>query len=291
MIKSTSRYLRVLLMPLMTLAVALAPPPPPPPPATAPAPQQATAPAAEQATASEQATAVVPERATLTATPAEAYLGDTVTLTGSGFGACTSRSAVPFRLRSDPAGIILPSVLGTGGFEVGATVSLDATPGPYTITASCVALGEPNLVSAQTGLTVLVEQVTQSTDEPSTGGEGPTDPIGNVDTPTAAGGDPQAPAIVIPPEVPVPPFGSVSARVLVLGLVVLLVLVVAGLVVHRWLFKRPPAVHVVPWSGVVVGPRVRATARERGGVRIVPRADPGTRVLSTSGQDGRGSSW
>ena len=72
---------------------------------------------------------------------------------------------------------------------------------------------------------------------------------------------------------------------LLLGLALLVLL--GGIAVGRRLLVRESAVEVRPVAGVVVGPRVRAVSPAHEGMRIVPHADPGRRVLTMVGlEDG-----
>lgn len=226
------------------------------------------------------------QAATLTVAPTQVYLGERVTITAVGFGNCKPdvvrmRRLASITLESDPPGIELPSIAVEEGSSVTVTVSPDAAPGPYTITASCP---RPSPVTASADLTVLVED--QPASQPSSGAANPADQGGNggEETIGTAGDTPQTPSDVVPPDSVSPASGNARTWLLVplgLGLVLLL----AGFGVQRWLVKRPPAVTVMPVAGVAVGPRVRARTPEHDGVRLVPRADPGTRVVSTSGRD------
>ena len=251
--------------------------------------------AAATATAAPAAAA----QASLTVTPREARLGDTITITGSGFELCTEPSQVALlgladmTLIAEPAGIKLPTIPVAESFTGQGRVSPEAAEGEYTITALCPNVRSPvrspaqaELVSAFAVLTVVVEPPDETT--PTVGDQGdPGDPGGGVDTPDGTV-DVAAGPVVVPPTVPSPAPGLLAAWPLLLVGLALLVLL-AGVAVGRQLLLRGPMVEVRPLAGVVVGPRVRARPPAHEGVRIVPHADPGRRVLTVGPEDRRSS--
>ena len=185
----------------------------------------------------------------------------------------------PLILASVPDGLPLPAPRIADDGTFGATVRVPAgtAPDAYTITASCTSIAGATVL-ARTGLIVTTAPPVTPTGSPD-----PTDPPGSTDGPGPTGTteppETGTPAVVVPGY---PPTTAGPSRTAPLAVTALLV-AAAALVVARAVRRRPAGPHgaagvsVRAVPGPVVGPSIGIATP--GGVRVVPRGDPGHRTL------------
>jgi hypothetical protein len=227
---------------------------------------------------------------TLRVEPAEVHVDAVVTIIGEGFGACVERpydvdsegrTVNPVGLTSDPALINVTKVDLTvkypgrpvvdATFKHTVTVPRDAPSATYEITASCSPSGGE--ITAATSLTVL--DALPGVDS------GPVDPRPGTDVPPLDDQVLPWPDVGLPTPVADPGGAATAvAAVAAAALVALLALLLGRSALRRHAAtKASTTVHVRAVTGVVVGPTAQRPAAEGEGVRVVPHADPGYRVL------------
>lgn len=238
--------------------------------------------------------AAAPGDPTLAVDPTEVRADAEVSLVGSGFSDCVNSdgvdfSATPLSLTSEPPEIEVPDagLDGGGGFRGTITVPGGTAPATYLITASCESLSGGGDIEAATLIVVDDQPVVEDPVDPGPGGDGPSvddqvDLGPGADAPSV---DDQAdPASGTDPDAIAPDSSNVAvttvAGISAAALVALLALLVGRSALRsRATAGTSTSVHVRAVTGVVVGPTVHRPAAGGVAVRVVPHADPGSRVL------------